>query len=105
MTTIDRLIIVDPSDVHFPLALNVFDVGMERLNTLSLAEREQQLAGIIELYDYIFGTIGAELTQKQDVVFRYITRLMLDSTFRMQIYKPSCSSCRMRNRSGRTSSG
>ena len=74
----DRLIIVDPSDVHFPLALNVFDVGMERLNTLSLAEREQQLAGIIELYDYIFGTIGAELTQKQDVVFRYITRLMLD---------------------------
>ena len=74
----DRLIIVDPSDVHFPLALNVFDVGMERLNTLSLVEREQQLAGIIELYDYIFGTIGAELTQKQDVVFRYITRLMLD---------------------------
>ena len=74
----DRLIIVDPSDTMFPLALNVFDIHKERLNNLTLGEREQMLAGIIELYDYIFGAIGADLTQKQSVVFRYITRLMLD---------------------------
>ena len=74
----DRLIIVDPSDTQFPLALNVFDIHKERLKNLTLGQREQILAGIIELYDYIFGSIGAELTQKQGVVFRYITRLMLD---------------------------
>ena len=41
---------------------------------------EQVLAGIVELYDYIFDALlGAELTQKQSVVFRYIARLMLES--------------------------
>ena len=74
----DRLIIVDPSDTEFPLALNIFDIHRERLDALTLGQREQILAGIIELYDYIFGAIGADLTQKQSVVFRYITRLMLD---------------------------
>ena len=47
----DRLIIVDPSDTQFPLALNVFDIHKERLNSLTLGQREQMLAGIIELYD------------------------------------------------------
>lgn len=74
----DRLVIVDPSDTDHPPALNVFDIHKERLDTLTLGAREQILAGIIELYDYIFGAIGADLTQKQSVVFRYITRLMLD---------------------------
>lgn len=74
----DRLIIVDPSDTEWPLALNIFDIHRERIDALSLGQREQILAGIIELYDYIFGAIGADLTQKQSVVFRYITRLMLD---------------------------
>lgn len=74
----DRLVIVDPSDTDWPLALNIFDIQKERLDALTLGQREQILAGIIELYDYIFGAIGADLTQKQSVVFRYITRLMLD---------------------------
>jgi hypothetical protein len=31
-----------------------------------------------KLYDYIFGgLLGAELTQKQNVIFRYLARLML----------------------------
>jgi hypothetical protein len=74
----DRLLIVDPADTEFPLCLNVFDINQARLATLSLGEREQILAGIIELYDYLFGAISAELTQKQAVIFRYLARLMLD---------------------------
>ncbi len=36
------------------------------------------LAGIIEIYDYIFGgLLGAELSQKQSVVFRFLAQLML----------------------------
>ena len=74
----DRLLIVDPADTEFPLCLNVFDINQARLAKLSLGEREQILAGIIELYDYLFGAISAELTQKQSVIFRYLARLMLD---------------------------
>ncbi len=74
----DRLLIVDPSDVAFPPSLNLFDVRSERLKDYSQRDREQVLAGIIEIYDYIFGgLLGAELTQKQAMVFRFLAQLML----------------------------
>ncbi len=74
----DRLIILDPADTEWSLRLNLFDVNRDRLNGLPRGEREQLLAGIIELYDYIFGALlGAELTQKQSVVFRFLAQLML----------------------------
>jgi hypothetical protein len=73
-----KLIIIDPSDVEHPPALNMFDVNFDRLDRYSTAAREQILNGVIELYDYIFGSLlGAELTQKQSVIFRYIARLMI----------------------------
>jgi len=75
----DRLVILDPADTEWPLKLNMFDVNRARIDKLPLGAREQLLAGIIELYEYIFGSLlGAELTQKQSVVFRYIARLMID---------------------------
>ncbi len=75
----ENLIIIDPSDVEHPPALNMFDVNFERLGHYSAAAREQILNGVIELYDYMFGSLlGAELTQKQSVIFRYIARLMLN---------------------------
>jgi hypothetical protein len=75
----ESLIIIDPSDVEHPPALNMFDVNFERLGHYSAAAREQILNGVIELYDYMFGSLlGAELTQKQSVIFRYIARLMLN---------------------------
>lgn len=78
-TLAESLIIIDPSDVEHPPALNMFDVNFERLGHYSAAAREQILNGVIELYDYMFGSLlGAELTQKQSVIFRYIARLMLN---------------------------
>ena len=74
----DRLVILDPADIEWPLRLNIFDVNRDRLDALPRAEREQILAGIVELYDYIFGALlGAELTQKQSVVFRFLAQFML----------------------------
>lgn len=74
----DRLVILDPADIEWPLRLNIFDVNRARLDALPRAEREQILAGIVELYDYIFGALlGAELTQKQSVVFRFLAQFML----------------------------
>lgn len=74
----DRLIIIDPRDVAHPPALNMFDVNLERIRQYGAADREQILNGVIELYEYFFGSLlGAELTQKQSLIFRYLARLMI----------------------------
>jgi hypothetical protein len=74
----DRIVIIDPSDVEWPVSLNLFDVGMERLSGYAPLERERLTNSILELYDFVLGTLlSAEMTQKQNVIFRYVTRLML----------------------------
>src|SRR4051812_27985310 len=73
-----RLILIDPTDVENPPALNLFDFGLDRLEKYSPAEQEKLMNGAIFLYEYLFGALlGAELTQKQGVVFRYLARLMM----------------------------
>ena len=74
----DRVVIIDPTDVEYPVSLNLFDVGLERLQAYPLLERERLINSILELYDFVLGTLlSAEMTQKQNVIFRYVTRLML----------------------------
>ena len=74
----DHVILIDPTDVDFPLALNMFDLDMDELGRMNPVDREMVYNGTIELYVYLFGALlEAELTQKQDVLFRYIARLML----------------------------
>jgi hypothetical protein len=73
-----RLVIVDPVDIEYPVALNMFDSNQDRVDGYSLVEREKLLNGIIALYSYLFGALlGAELTDKQGVIFKYLARLML----------------------------
>lgn len=74
----DRLVIVDPTDIEFPVALNMFDCKQDRIDGYGLVEKEKLLNGIIALYSYLFGALlGAELTDKQGVIFKYLARLML----------------------------
>jgi len=74
----ERVVIIDPTDVEWPVSLNLFDVGIERLQGYELLERERLTNSILELYDFVLGTLlSAEMTQKQNVIFRYVTRLML----------------------------
>ncbi len=74
----DRLVLIDPADVEFPAALNLFDAHLDRVREYSPADQERVLNGVIELYEVFFGAmLGAELTQKQGVIFRYLARLML----------------------------
>ena len=74
----DRLVLIDPADVEYPAALNLFDAHLDRVRTYSPGDRERVLNGVVELYEIFFGTfLGAELTQKQGVVFKYLARLML----------------------------
>lgn len=74
----DRLVLIDPTDVEWPVSLNLFDVGVERLRDYDSLERERLTNSILELYDFVLGSLlSAEMTQKQNVIFRYVTRLML----------------------------
>ncbi len=74
----ERLVIIDPADVEYPPSLNLFDAPKGRFDEYGPADRERALNGLIELYEGFFGDLlGAELTQKQGVIFRYLARLML----------------------------
>lgn len=73
-----KLTLIEPKDIEWPVALNLFDVNMARISAYPALMREQTINGIIELYDFVFGSLlEAEMTSKQSTLFRYITRLMI----------------------------
>jgi hypothetical protein len=73
-----KLTIISPRDIDHPPAINIFDVRRDRLSSYSPAMREQVTAGVIQTFDYLFtGLLGADLTAKQSVFFRFVARLML----------------------------
>ena len=75
----DKLVIIDPTDVQFPAAINMFAMDEARLTSYGRVEREKVQNSAIALYEHFFGELlGAELTAKQGVVFKYLARLMLE---------------------------
>lgn len=75
----DRLLIVDPTDVEYPVALNMFDFDRGGMERLPMVDRERLLNATIDLYEYFFGALlGAELTARQGIIFKYIARLLLE---------------------------
>jgi hypothetical protein len=76
----DRLVIVDPHDIDNPPALNLFDIGKGYLGdqSISRVDREMLYNSAVDLYDYVFGALlGAELTSRQGMIFKFLARLML----------------------------
>lgn len=74
----DRLILIDPRDTQYPVALNPFAVNQERFANYDEATREQVTAGVLQTFGFLWnGLTNLTLTGKQDVFFRYVTRLML----------------------------
>ena len=74
----DRVVIIDPHEINAPPALNLFDIGLDRLTHYTPLEQEMLLNGAIELYKYMFGVLlGADLTQKQGLIFRYLALLVM----------------------------
>jgi len=75
----DRLVIVDPNDIEYPVCLNMFDFDRDRLSGYAPVDREKILNATIELYEYFFGALlGAELTQRQGLIFKYLARLLIE---------------------------
>jgi hypothetical protein len=73
----EKIVLIDPEDIAYPVSLNLFSVGQERLDKYNALDRERLTNSIIELYDFVLGSLlSAGMTSKQNVVFRYVTRLM-----------------------------
>lgn len=74
-----KLVIIDPNDVAYPAAINMFAIDEERLASYGPGEREKVQNSAIALYEHFFGELlGAELTAKQGVVFKFLARLMIE---------------------------
>src|SRR4051812_29297050 len=74
----ERLIYIDPTDILNPPCLNLFDFGLSRLKNYNPLEREEIINGTLSLYEYLFGALlGAELTNRQGVIFRYLASLLM----------------------------
>lgn len=75
----DRFVLVDPNDVEHPVCLNMFDFNRDRLSGYAPVDREKILNATVELYEYFFGALlGAELTQRQGLIFKYLARLLIE---------------------------
>lgn len=72
-----RLVLIDPTDLEYPVQLNLFSLA-DRLDEYEPLERERLQNAAIELYEFILGSLlGAEMTSKQQTMFRYALRAML----------------------------
>jgi hypothetical protein len=61
----DRLVLIDPTDIEWPVALNLFDVGRDRLDGYSQLDQERLTNSILELYDFVLGSLlDAGMSQK-----------------------------------------
>jgi hypothetical protein len=73
----DRLTVIEPS-FDYPLALNLFDVDMDRIRGLSGDDRMAALGSARDMVGYVLsGLLGAELTSKQSGVFGYLVEAMM----------------------------
>ncbi|MCC8977577.1 ATP-binding protein [Bradyrhizobium acaciae] len=69
-----KLIVIEP-DPDYPLALNIFDMGKERLDAYSNRDRERLINSTLELLTYVIGGLSeTEMTPKQQTLFRYVLR-------------------------------
>lgn len=73
-----KLLTIDAEDVEWPIALNLFDVGMDDLGSYSPAAREALQNSVLSLYEYIFSALlSAEMTSRQNTLFNFTIQLLL----------------------------
>jgi len=75
----DKLVILDPTEFHHPIALNPFSLDEERLSKLTPADRERTIFGAVDLFEHFFSELlGSELTSQQGTVFKFLIRLLIE---------------------------
>lgn len=72
-----KLVLIDAADVEYPVALNLFDVGLSRLGAYSPLNRERMLNTAAEVMEFILQSLlGAEMTSRQSTLFGYALQAM-----------------------------
>ena len=72
-----KLCILDAADVEYPIALNLFDMHLDQLASLSPLDRERITNSAFEMYDFVIGSLlQAEMTSRQSTLFRFVTQAM-----------------------------
>ena len=77
----DNLILVEPRDIAYPLAANIF---RSDYHSMTDEKKESHTSDIIDIFEYIFTSLlDAEMTERQSNLFNYAVRLLVtmpDST-------------------------
>ncbi|WP_157785801.1 type IV secretory system conjugative DNA transfer family protein [Bradyrhizobium liaoningense] len=74
-----KLVVIDAEDVEWPVALNLFDVGIGEMHSYSPAQHEGFRNAVLALYDYIFSALlSAEMTSRQNTLFHFTIELLLN---------------------------
>ena len=72
-----KLIYLEP-DLEFPLALNVFDIGMAQMGRLTEAQREDIVTSACDVVEFLFtGLLGGDLSDNMTMLYRYLVPAML----------------------------
>jgi hypothetical protein len=75
----ERLCLVDPHDIDHPVALNLFDMGMQRLERYSTLDKERLRNSAKELLNFVLSSLlGSDMTSKQATLFDFTLALMLE---------------------------
>jgi hypothetical protein len=74
-----KLLSIDAEDIEWPIALNLFDVGLDQMESYSPVAREALHNAVLTLYDYIFSALlSAEMTSRQNTLFNFTIQLLLN---------------------------
>ncbi|MEJ0075267.1 MAG: type IV secretory system conjugative DNA transfer family protein [Alphaproteobacteria bacterium] len=75
----ERLCVIDPHDIDHPVALNLFDMGMQRLERYSALDKERLRNSAKELLNFVLSSLlGSDMTSKQATLFDFTLALMLE---------------------------
>lgn len=74
-----KLLSIDAEDVEWPIALNLFDIGLDDMQSYSPVDRDALHNAVLSLYDYIFSALlSAEMTSRQNTLFNFTIQLLLN---------------------------
>ena len=74
-----KLLSIDAEDIEWPIALNLFDIGLDDMQSYSPVDREALHNAVLSLYDYIFSALlSAEMTSRQNTLFNFTIQLLLN---------------------------
>jgi hypothetical protein len=75
----EKICLIDPHDIEHPVALNLFDMGMQRLDSYSPLDKERLRNSTKELLNFVLSSLlGSDMTSKQSTLFDFTLSLMLE---------------------------